>query len=50
MILYPNRSHANADKAKANVATPATMSSQVALEVGRSVGRSPIAAQVPLIS
>jgi hypothetical protein len=49
MILYPNRSHANADKAKANVVTTARMSSQATLEVGRSVGRSSIAALLPLV-
>ena len=40
MILCPTRSHANAESAKASVATPATMSSQVAVEVGKSAASS----------
>src|SRR5262249_49089673 len=39
MIVCPNRSHSNADNVKASVVTLATMSSQVAVEVGRSVAR-----------
>ena len=33
MIVRPIRSHVNAESAKASVVTPATMSSQVAVEV-----------------
>jgi hypothetical protein len=49
MMACPNRSHANADNAKASVVTPATMSSHVAFEVGRSVARSSMAAEQPLM-
>ena len=44
LTVCPNRSEANADNAKASVVTPATMSSHVAFEVGRSVARWSIAA------
>ena len=43
-VVCPDRSHANADNAKASVVTPVTTSSHVAFEVGRSVARLSIAA------
>jgi hypothetical protein len=49
MIVRPIRSHANAESAKASVVTPATMSSQVAVEVGKCVVSSSIAASYYLL-
>jgi hypothetical protein len=40
MILWPDRSSAMADNAKASVVTPLVTSTQVAFEVGRSATRS----------
>ena len=47
-ILYPSRSHANADNAKASVVTPVTTSSHVTFEAERSGVRLSIAAEYPL--
>jgi hypothetical protein len=48
MIVRPIQSHANAESAKASVVTPATMSSQVAVEVGKCVVSSSIAIKAAL--
>jgi hypothetical protein len=49
MIVRPIRSHVNAESAKASVVTPATMSSRVAVEVGKCVVSSSIAASYYLL-
>jgi hypothetical protein len=43
MILYPNRSHAKAENAKAKSVTPVPASNHVELEVGTKADRSRIA-------